>query len=257
MVPSKHFGTAHLVFATLLMGDPQMNIRRALVAIGLALSSCTAMANTYQLEGGLSYIRDSGGGGSDDRQSVRAEYFLTPVLTLNHPMAEAAFLEQSTRLYLESDLDFDWMKLGGDVYFPDSMFYAGAAIVRTQNGRSETRLVATFGLVLLEGLLLSTHLTDDGYDPNVRAKYVTHLGGGNFINVEAEFIDRDINNFLSLMADFYINRSWSIGGGYTDDHGDKFTLRTRKFFSDDLSGEVSFTDTNWGSQVMVGGTLRF
>ncbi|MDQ2077596.1 putative porin [Marinimicrobium sp. ABcell2] len=232
-----------------------MKVVRAFAALGLALCCVSALANTYQVEGGMSFIRDSGIG--NDRLSLRGEYFFTPVLTLNHPLAEAAFLEQSPRLFVETDTDFDWMKLGGEVYLPDTMFYVGAAIVRTQDGGSETRLVATFGLVPLEGLLITTHLTDDGYDPNVRAKYLADLGGGNFVNVEAEFIDRDIDNFLSLMADFYINRSWSIGGGYADNYGDEFTLRTRKFFNNELSGEVSVTDTDWGSRVMVGGTLRF
>lgn len=234
-----------------------MKIKRALAVLGLALSCCTALANTYQLEGGVDYLHAAGAGHSDDRLSVRADYYFTPVLTLNHPLAEAAFLERASRVHVQSDLEFDWMTLGGDVYFPNSRFYAGAALVRRQNGRSETRLVGTFGMLPLEGLLVTMNLTDKGYDPNLRAKYVADLGGGNYVNVEAEFIERTADNLLSVMVDFYLNRSWSIGAGYADNYGDELTLRTRKFFNDDLSGELTFTDTDWGRRIMLGAALRF
>lgn len=234
-----------------------MKIKRALAVLGLALSCCTAVANTYQIEGGVDYLHAAGTGHSDDRLSVRADYYFTPVLTLNHPLAEAAFLERASRVRVQSDLEFDSMTLGGDLYFPNSRFYAGAALVRRQNGGSETRLVGTFGMLPVEGLLVTTSLTDKGYDPNLRAKYVTHLSGSNFLNVEAEFAERRADNLLSVIADFYLNRSWSIGAGYADNYGDEWTLRTRKFFSNDFSAELTFIDTGWGRRIVVGGTLRF
>lgn len=234
-----------------------MKITRILVALGLALACGTALANTYQIEGSVDYHHTAGTGHSDDRFSLRADYYFTPVLTLNHPLAEAAFLERTTRVRVQSDLEFDWMTLGGDFYFPNSSFYAGAALVRRENGDSETRLLGTVGFLPVEGLLVTTSLTDKGYDPNLRAKYVTHLGGSNFVNVEAEFVERRFDNLLSVLADFYINRSWSIGAGYADNYGDELTLRTRKFFHNDFSAELTYTDTDWGRRVVLGGTLRF
>lgn len=234
-----------------------MKMKRALAAFGLALSCCMAQANTYQMEGGLSYLHTAGAGHSDDRFGLRADYYFTPVLALSHPLAEAAYLERVTRVRVQSDLEFDWVTLGGDLYFPNSRLYAGAALVRSQNGRSETRLVGTLGLLPLEGLLIATNLTDKGYDPNFHAKYVTHLGGSNFVNVEVEFIERRAGNFLSVITDLYINRSWSLGAGYADNYGDELTLRTRKFFSNHLSAELTFTDTEWGRRVMLGAAVRF
>lgn len=234
-----------------------MKITRLLAALGLSLSCSTALANTYQIEAGADYLHAAGTGRSDDRLGVHAAYYFTPVLTLNHPLAEAAFLERTTRVHVQTDLEFDWITLGGDLYFPNSRFYAGAALVRRQNNGSETRLVGTFGMLPLEGLLVSTSVTDKGYDPNLRAKYVTHLGGSNFVNIEAEFAERSGDNLMSVIADFYLNRSWSIGAGYADNYGDELTLRTRKFFSNDLSGELIFTDTDWGRRVVLSGTWRF
>lgn len=234
-----------------------MKIKQALTVLGLTLSCCTALANTYQIEAGAGYLHAAGTGHSDDRLSLRADYYFTPVLTLNHPLAEAAFLERATRVRVESDLELDRVTLGGDLYFPNSRFYAGAALVRRQNGGTDTQLVGTVGILPLAGLLITTSLTDDGYDPNLRAKYVADLGGGNFINVEAEFLERSADDLLTVIADFYLNRSWSIGAGYADNYGDELTLRTRKFFNNDLSAELTFTDTDWGRRVLLGGTLRF
>src|SRR5690625_1205481 len=153
-----------------------MKITRILVALGLALACGTALANTYQIEGSVDYHHTAGTGHSDDRFSLRADYYFTPVLTLNHPLAEPAFLERTTRVRGQSDLEFDWMTLGGVYYFPISSFYSGAALVRRENVVSVMRLVGTGGFLPLVGLLSNTSLTVLGYDLNLRDKYVTHVG---------------------------------------------------------------------------------
>lgn len=235
-----------------------MKIKSLSFALVLALSPAAVWSQTYQSEVGaqLRFI-EVDDRGSDTSLGLRAEYHFVPVQTRSHPLAEASFLEQSTRIFARTEQDFDYLTVGGELYIPDTMFYVAGALVRTDYRKSETEAVVTLGLTPIDGLRVTTSFTDHGYDLNLHAKYVTALSGGNFVHLEAEVADRDGDDYLNLGGDFYFNRYWSLGAAYTDNYGDEFTLRSRRFFSNELSGELSFTDTDWGYRMQVGAALRF
>lgn len=232
-----------------------MKIKSLALATAMVFSSGLALADSYQAEIGANYTDVDGGDGSF---GLYGEFHFTPVQTRNHPLAEAAFLEKSSNVYAAADDDFDVLTVGGELYIPDTMFYVGASAVRVDNGESDTTLFATLGLTPIDGLLVTTQFSEDGYDANIQAKYVTSLGGGNFVNLEGNFYEGDNDDLLSLFADFYFDRTFSVGAGYTDWFGtDQFTLRTEKFFNEQVSGTLSFTDSDGGNSFMIGGAMRF
>lgn len=232
-----------------------MKIKSLALATAMVFSSGLALADSYQAEIGADYTDVDGGDGSF---GMHGEFHLNPVQTRNHPLAEAAFLEQSSNVYAASDDDFDVLTVGGELYVPDTMFYAGARAVRTDVNGSDTTLYATLGLTPVDGLLVTTEFNDDGYDANIKGKYVTSLGGGNYVNLEGEYRDGDYDDYLSLGADFYFTRTLSMGAAFTDWYGtDQFTLRARNFFTEEVSGQVAFTDSDGDNSIMIGGAIRF
>lgn len=234
-----------------------MKFKSLALATAFSLASGAAMANSYQAELGANYTDVEDGDGSF---GMHGEFHFSPVDTRNHPLAEAAFLERSSNVYANSSRDFDLLTVGGELYVPDTMFYVGLAATRDDRyGDADTVTSATLGLTPVDGLRLTTVFTEDGYDANIQAKYVTSLGGGNFVNFEGEFVDGDYDDSLSLFADFYFDRTFSIGAGFADVYGDdQFTLRTEKFFTEQVSANLSFTDSDGaGNVVTIGGAVRF
>ncbi|MDQ2077597.1 putative porin [Marinimicrobium sp. ABcell2] len=235
-----------------------MKLKALAIATGMIFSSAV-MAAPYQVEVGANYQHwDVDGGGSDGAFGVRGEYHFAPVQTGNHPLAEAAFLERSTNVYAEANDDFDHLTLGGELYIPNTMFYVAAEVFRTDYNGSDTGVAGAVGIMPIDGLLVSTRFTDDGYDANVSVKYVTAIGTVNYLNVEGTYQDGDFDDYLSVSADFYIDRTFSVGAGYADEYGnDVFSLRARKFFTSEISGELQLSDSDWGTGVLVGASIRF
>lgn len=232
-----------------------MKIKFLALATAFSLTSGVALADTYQAEVGADYTDIENG---DGVFGMHGEFHFAPVQTRNHPLAEAAFLERSTNVYAEADNDFDQLTIGGELYVPDTMFYVGGRVTRVDDAADETTLYATLGLTPVDGLLVTTQFSEDGYDANIQAKYVTSLGGGNFVNLEGGFYEGDVEDTLTLAGDFYIDRTFSVGAMYADYGFDEFTLRTEKFFSSEVSGQLSFTDSDLrGNVLMIGGAVRF
>lgn len=234
-----------------------MKIKSLALATAFSLTSGLAMANSYQAEVGASYTDVENG---DGVFGMYGEFHFSPVQTRNHPLAEAAFLERSSNVYAAADDDFDALTVGGELYVPDTMFYVGGRVTRVDNAAGDdTTAYATLGLTPVDGLLVTTEFSEDGYDANISAKYVTSLGGGNFVNLDGKFIDGDADDYLSLGADFYFDRTFSVGAAFTDSYGDdRFTLRTEKFFTQQVSANLSFTDSDGlGNIITIGGAVRF
>jgi hypothetical protein len=59
---------------------------------------------------------------------------------------------------------------------------------------------------------------------------------------------------LSLGAGF-INNSYDSGSD--DDSNTDYFIRARNFFTDNISSELSYTDGDYESSLMLGGTIRF
>jgi hypothetical protein len=233
-----------------------MKMKTLAVAILLASGSSFAAANSYQAEvGGNITIVD----GADNYFGLYGEYHFTPVnVGTTNPLAEAAFLNRSSNVFVRGDHDLDVLQAGVEFFVPDTMFYVKGAVTSNRLGNNtDDGWYAQIGLMPMDGLLITTTLDDNDYDPNVQVKYVTTLGGGNFLNVEGNIVDTDNDTYLTIGADFYIDRTLSVGAQYADLGYDEFTLRGRKFFSNELSAGVAYTDSDFNDYVTLDVAFRF
>jgi hypothetical protein len=234
---------------------------KVLAASIMLLAGTSVMAQTYQWEAGASITHvDPDLGNSDESIGAYGEYHFSPVITANRPLAEAAFLQRSSNAYVYGAQDLDLINAGVEFYIPNSIFYVAAEIARVDiGGERNNDWGVRFGLTPLDGLLVWTSYYDEpGYDLNLHAKYVLDLGHLNAINIEAGYTDDDFDNSLYLFGDYYFNRTFSVGAGYAEQYDiDSFTVRARKFFTNQISGELAFTDADYGKSFTLGGSMRF
>lgn len=227
----------------------------------LLMGSGAAVAQHYQIEAGASLTHYSPKEGRSDKTvGIYGEYHFDRVQITNRPLAEAAFLQRSSNVYVRSYQDLDVIHAGVDFYIPDTIFYVAGELQRTDiDGYRNNDWGVRLGVTPLAGLLVWTSYYDEpGYDLNIHTKYVHDLGYNNSVNVEAGYIDADSGSNLYLFGDFYFNRTFSVGAGYSDYYdNDAFTVRTRKFFTTEISGEAAFTKADDGKVFTVGGSMRF
>ncbi|TVZ38150.1 putative general porin [Alteromonadaceae bacterium 2753L.S.0a.02] len=194
-----------------------------------------------------------------------ATLYLQAVDTTGLPLAEAAFLNRATDIYayltfFDSDYDDGQnMGVGGEVYFPHTMFYAAASFNRTDadSGKNDSWTI-TGGITPAENLRLTTSYTEDaGYDPNIDAKYVLLLPGEQSLNLEAGFYDDDVNSY-NAGFDFYLNNSTSAGAALSDSGSQtSYTFRGRHFFNPSFYVDAQYTTADSSDEVTVKAGLRF
>lgn len=241
------------------------------VAISAFIASGVAVADSYKSELDASVTRIHVMGENYDSYKLGGTYYFNDVNTAGVPLAEAAFLGKNSSVFAnawESPSQHGSSKsnaysLGASVYVPEDFLYVSAGVSRSKSAWSSTDddWYTAVGVTPIDGLLISTYYTHDaGYDANINAKYVTAIGDGQFINLEAAVIDYDDGTFASLGGDYYFDNTLSVGGeitnikSYTD-----YTVRARKFFTEQLSANVSYTDSNDrdGNVLSVGAAIRF
>lgn len=239
-----------------------MKLKTLVATTILACAPGLAFAQDYQFEVGANYTHlDSDIGGDDDSIGAYGEYYFQPVRVGTNPLAEAAFISRASNAFVRGSQDLDVIEGGVEFYIPDTIFYAGAKIVRTDYDHSDTNndWGVEVGITPITGMLLWTEYLDEpGYDANIHGKYVMPLGGGTFLNVEAGYADLDDNDVVNIGADYYFDRTFSIGAEYTDnDYQDIFEIRTEKFFTPQISGQLSYTDVEDDNVIAVGASFRF
>lgn len=246
-----------------------MKLKLLVAALGVAASGF-ALADTYQADVAASASRYDVDGisSSFNRYDVIGHYYFNAVKTDNVPLAEAAYLGKNSNFFAGYartnghglDSKIDSYGVGLEVYIPESFLYVKAAAQRESiDGFHQNDWYTSVGITPIDGLLITTEYDhDDGYDANIHAKYVTALGNGQFINLEAGAADGDDGNVFNVGGDFYFDNTFSVGGNIADSGDDNaYTVRTKKFFTDQFSGELSYTDTDKGNIVRAGVSYRF
>lgn len=151
-----------------------------------------------------------------------------------------------------------------DYFIPDTIFYVGVQYYQTNiNSSSEEELKnnnwgLTGGLMLADNWLISTSYIDDkDYNFNLNSKYVVKLNSGAAVNFLASYTrltnkqqleavtfteeeKEEEKNLLTVSADYYFNNTFSIGVGFFTIDKTGYEFRTKKFFTDKFSGELSF-----------------
>lgn len=263
----------------------------AIIAAAGFLSAPFALAATFQSELSAGYadidINDSDADGS--AVALEGKYYFSPVNTANHPLAEAAFIEKSSNVYVNlgtgefkgsgSKLDIYTREIGVDFYIPNSIFYLGLGAeevkAKTSPGASsgwESSWSVKAGVAPITGLLVWSEFVEDvdvSDQWNINGKYVLPLAGEQALNLEASYEKSKLgfaDNTISMAADYYIDRNLSIGAGFTNTSYDSainssadtdYFVRARNFFTDKASLELSYVDGEFENSLMVGGTIRF
>lgn len=274
----------------------KLKLLPAIFAAGF-LSAPFALAASYQSEVSASYTDIDV---SDDPEegyfvSIEGKYYFSPVDTASHPLAEAAFVEKASNIYLGvaneeykeagERMDAYMRTLGVDFYIPNTMFYLGAGVIEAKykyswladenvnaggnSSKWNSAWYAKAGIAPVTGLLLWSEFfenVDVSDQWNINGKYVMPLSGEQALNLEASYQQSDIDDAdtISGAVDYYLDRHLSIGAGfentsYADDHDSTtdYFVRARNFFTDTISAEVSYTDNDIESLVTLGASIRF
>lgn len=246
---------------------------KIIVAACVLVSSGVVMADPYQVElGGKVYrFKDDDNFGSNDKFHVYeadGAYYFNQVSTENVPLAEAAYLGKNTNIFARLSHvpeqngapSLNTTIVGGELYIPESFLYVQAGVARTTSDHyTDNDWFTSVGITPIDGLLISTSYSHDaGYDANLHGKYVTAIGNDQYINVEAEVTDDDDGTIKAIGGDFYFDKTFSVGAAVQSQHSDNaYTIRTRKFFTEKFSGELSYTDYPEGNMIMGGLSVRF
>jgi hypothetical protein len=250
-----------------------MKFKLLVAALGVAASGYS-IADTYQMEAGVNAVRWDVDGIKGVRDSslnsyeANGKYYFKAVTTNNLPLAEAAYLGKSSNAFL------NLTRNTGKGYLPDSKIYSGGVEVyipenflyvkvegihQRYEGDSDTSAQTTLGLTPVAGLRLTTTWnSDESYHANLDAKYVTSLDNGQYINLEASLADTDWGTYKAIGGDYYFDNTFSVGAEVSDDDaGTNYLVRTRKFFTEQFSGEAAYADTNFGNTIAMGVNYRF
>lgn len=245
-----------------------MKFKLLVLALGIATSG-VAIAD-YQAEVGVNASRYSSDFLDSDNKTygVTGAYYFSPVKTSGLPLAEAAYLGKNNNIFagIIKTPRQDWFPsstgyvVGAEFYMPENFLYVsgGATYVDVNSGDNRNDWFVSVGITPIDGLLVTTDYSNDaGYDLNINAKYVTQVGG-HFINLEGGVVDTDYGTYTNVGGDFYFDNTFSVGGMIQ--HGDDdnaYQIRTRKFFTEAISGGLAYTDGEDENAVAVDVSFRF
>ncbi len=262
-----------------------------MAAVGF-VSAPLALAANYQAEVSAAYedIDYAGSNAEGKFIGIEGKYYFAPVNTANHPLAEAAFIEKSSNVYVQ--LGTEEYKIGGqkgdiygraigvDFYVPNSIFFLGAGVAEVKSkapasGQSYDWDSAWFvkaGVAPIDGLLIWSEFTEDvdvKDEWNINGKYVMPLSGEQALNLEASYEKSKLgwaDDTITMAADYYIDRNLSLGAGFVNTSYNSsvntsadtdYFIRARNFFTDKASLELTYMDGEYENRFLVGGTIRF
>lgn len=234
-----------------------MKLKTLSAAVGFSLYSAFSLANPYQAEVSATYL----GGDDYDGVLLEGEWHFNTVDTARHPLAEADFIERSSHVSLDygyrdfEENSVDAVNLALDYFVPNSMFFVGAGFHQNDGDNDWS---VTLGVLPMQGLLVTTTYRDEaGYDLNLAARYFTEMGAGTALSVRAEYQDQEVDDFMKLEADYYLDRTLSVGAVVEAAGDTDFGVRTRKFFTPVFSGQVSYMAREGGDEWTLGVSYRF
>lgn len=232
------------------------------LALATALLAGLSTAHAYQAEiGGSLFVIDPDHADTSTGFALDGTFYFNPVQVKNSPLNEAAFLNRASNVSAAiSYMDFDVAEsttfgIGVEYFVPNTDFYVSASIGQTtieEDGSEDfdtTSYTAEVGYLPVSGLLIAAGIVGfdndeaDNTDATLRAKYVTQVGAYD-MNFEGGVVFAD-DEMFTLGTDLYLDKTFSIGLGYTDDgEDDTFQIRAKKFFNQQVSleGSINFEE---------------
>lgn len=256
--------------------------KHAAIAAAVVMAA-GAQASEYQWDLGGQVSRSESDLSDQDRVSLDGVYYLAPVSTDSHVLAEAAFMERASNIQLRysrldqdanditvtqdglsytrpgPDSTVDTLGAQAEFYLPGDLFYVGLGASHWEAeyrnlSDSDTTWNTSLGVTPTEGLLVYSNFYEDqdlDENWNLNAKYVTDSLGPT-LAIQSEYRYQPGDDSLSLSLDYYIDRTLSVGfrrherlGGSTPEN---YQINARKFFTDrwSLSGFYSKADDSDG-----------
>ena len=238
----------------------QNSLAKAFALAAFAVPVAT-YAEDFRVEVKGAYDKIDFDGLDDDADVLTATgtFYFKPVPTDGMPLAEAAYITRASYASVTAQSlklgDDDITAFGVDVgyHIPNTIFFARLGVTEVDfPGGDETNVNGTFGVVPVPRLFFGTNFSDDGWDPNLTARYAGQFSNSRWYAASAVLTDSDDGDTsLGLDFDYYLDK-FSLGGGLnTDDlwvvraeftlpHG--FALRGR-IYGDDGSDGVGLTLT--------------
>jgi hypothetical protein len=208
-----------------------------LLAAGLA-AAIPAHAEDFSLQLQLSHDQanhDAAGLADADSTSFNATYYFDPVVTDGMPVPEAAFVTRKSYLNAamsRTDLggaEGDVLVANAAYHVPDTIFFGRVGLVRDDFGASssDSSWNGTLGIVPVPRLSFGTDFHEDGYDPNVSARYAGKLPNGRWFSASVSAVDPDAGDTaVGFQADYYLD-GIAFGGGFSSG-SDRWNVRVDK-----------------------------
>lgn len=215
-----------------------MSIARHLTVQILVAAAITvpaaAWAEDFRVQAQLLYdhIDFSEDGAADaDVFSAAGTYFLSPVPTDGVPVGEAAYIARSSYANVvashadSGDEDADVLAANLGYHVPNTIFFGRLGVVSTDlPGGDDTSWNGTVGIVPVPRLFFGTDFSEDGWDPNITARYAGKLANGRWYAASASVADPDeADTDIGLEFDYYFE-AFKLGGAFNSD-GDRWTGR--------------------------------
>ena len=238
----------------------QKSLVQALAVAAFAVPA-TTYAEDFRVEVKGEYDSIDFDNSSDDAEVLTATgtFYFKPVPTDGMPVAEAAYITRASyaRVIAQS-LQFgdgDVSAFGAEVgyHIPNTIFFGRLGITEVDfPGGDETSVNGTFGVVPIPRLFFGTDFSDDGWDPNLTARYAGQFSNSRWYAASAVLTDSDDGDSnLGLEFDYYLDK-FSLGGGFNTNDlwvvraeftlPNGFALRGR-IYGDDGSDGVGLTLT--------------
>lgn len=261
-------------------------MKRILLASVIAAFSVSALANSFQHQSTANFGWGDVFTGEAQNWSLRHQFYLTPVSLGTVPYAEAAFINRNASVHAgydytrvdfsgEDTFSFSRWQLGG--VYQDMAHNVYAAVNLTEyNGVDDRDINASLGYFVTADWLVkldARHVREDGFgsytDLGVSTKKLLALENGNFINIEASYMEQkfDDESEFAVAADYYFGRALSLGLVYnwlSDDlvnaDADSFTVRSNWYLQPNLAlqAAVTISDIYTSEEVYtLGASYRF
>jgi hypothetical protein len=222
-------------------------------AAAFVFAATSATADDYRAEVRLTgqHINPDNTADDIDVFGATGTYYLEPVNTDGLPLAEAAFLNRSSYasasvIRVDAGDNLTVLNANFGYYVPNTIFFGRLGYSHVDFGPGNERTFdGTFGVTPFDGLLLTTDFDEDGWDPNIAAKYVGKLANDHYYAVTASAVDPDGGDTaVGVDFDYFLDLTFKVGGGFTSGD-DRFTIRAEKFFTPSFAvGGSLFTGDN-------------
>ncbi len=169
-----------------------------------------------------------------DATAFNATYYFDPVITDGMPVPEAAFVTRKSYVNAAaSRTDFggdegDVLVANAGYHVPDSIFFGRIGLVRDDvAGGTDTSWNGTLGIVPVQRFFLGTDFHEDGYDPNITARYAGKLSNGRWFSASVHALDPDAGESeVGFQADYYLD-GIAFGGGFASGN-ERWNVRVDK-----------------------------